>query len=86
MRNNNNATLPNRTPSQHTKKFAIKVGNWSRFQQNAMQHSHKWEDLINKSATKEQLDETITAIWDDLEEINKACFPPFSPKSKFAQW
>jgi hypothetical protein len=27
-----------------------------------------------------------SAIWDDVEEINKACFPPFSPKSKFAPW
>jgi hypothetical protein len=77
---------PNQTPRQPTRKFATQVGNWSLFQQNANQHSRKWEDLVKKSATKEQLDTTITTIWDDLEEINKACFPPFSPKSKYTPW
>jgi hypothetical protein len=52
----------NQTPSQHTRKFATKAGNWNRFQHKAYFHSRKWEELINKAATKEQLDEAITAM------------------------
>jgi hypothetical protein len=44
-------------------------------------------DLVNNSATKEQLDTAITTIWDDLGGISKRCFPPFSPKTKYvSRW
>jgi hypothetical protein len=38
------------------------------------------------SATKEQLDTAITTIWDDLEDINKTCLPPFLQKTKYVPW
>ena len=40
------------------------------FQQNVVEYG-QWEDLVNNSATTEQLDAAITTIWDDLEVINK---------------
>ena len=73
----NNAVHSNRTTSHPTRKFATQVGNWRLFQQKVVQHRQQWEDLINNSATKEQLDTAITTIWDDLEDINKTCLPHF---------
>jgi hypothetical protein len=61
------------------------VGNRSLFQKNVTQHKQKWDDLVSTSATKE-LDTAITTIWNDLEGINKVCFPPFSPKFKYVPW
>jgi membrane-associated HD superfamily phosphohydrolase len=83
-------SLPNRnsnlTASASTRKYATQVGNLNRFNQKIQKTGKKWSELINSATSKEQLDKSITEIWDKLKEISKRCFPPFQPKTKFTQW
>jgi len=85
LRTQNYTSHLNRITSHPTRRFATQVGNWELFQLKVLQ-LRQWEDLINNSTTKEQLDTAITTIWDDLGEINKTCFPPFLPKTKYVPW
>jgi hypothetical protein len=86
LRTQNYALHLNRTTSHPTRRFATQVGNWKLFQLKVLQFRQQWEDLISNSTTKKQLDTAITTIWDDLGEINKTCFPPFLPKTKYVPW
>jgi hypothetical protein len=86
LKNTQPQSHPKRTTNRPTRKFATHVGNWNQFQQMVSQSGQQWVDLVNNSATKEQLDTAITTIWGDLGEISEKCFPPFSPKTKYVPW
>jgi hypothetical protein len=86
LRTQNHASNLNRTTSHPTRRFATQAGNWKQFQLKVLQHRQQWVDIINNTTTKENLDTAITTIWDDLGEINKTCFPPFLPKTKYFPW
>ena len=76
----------NRTTGEYTRKYATQVGNWNLFQTTVKNCSTQWRDWINSATTKEKLDNSITEIWNRLEEAGKDCFPPFLPKAKYTPW
>ena len=75
-----------RQPNNSTRKFATQVGRWKEFEQKIQQANNKWLDNIKKSTCKDQLDGVITTIWEELNEINSKCFPPFMPTNKYVPW
>ena len=85
LNHTSNTTLI-RKDSNSTKKFATQVGHWKLFQNKINQRGNQWLLKINNATSKKQLDETITSIWQQLNEINKLCFPPFLPTNKFNPW
>jgi len=86
LRTQNHASNLNRTTSNPTRRFATQAGNWKLFQLKVLQHRQQWVNLINNSTTKENLNTAITIIWDNLGKINKTCFAPFLPKTKYVPW
>ena len=56
------------------------------FQTIIRKSSNQWRDWINSATTKEELNTSITKMWNKLDEAGKECFPPFLPKAKYAPW
>ena len=76
-------TQLNRTPGFHTRKYATQAGNWYSFKQGVLKHRRNWEDHINKAQTKEELDNALTTIWGNLEDICHTSLSTFLPKAKY---
>ena len=75
-----------RQVSHSTRKFATQVGKRNLYKQKLQNIEDKWMHMIEKPNTKEELENSISTIWSDLEEINSSCFPPFLPTNKFVPW
>jgi hypothetical protein len=86
LRTRRNIKQLNRTPGLHTRNYATQAGNWYSLKQGVLKHRRNWEDHINKAQTKEELDNAITTIWDNLEDICHTSFPTFLPKAKYVPW
>ena len=73
-------------PLHPTKKFATQVGKWNSFRQEVRHSGLQWIDRIRNSTTKEQLEDAVQLIWADLDLINRRCFPPFVPTTRYVPW
>lgn len=75
-----------RQVSNSTRQFATQVGNWKLFQHKIRQMGNLWMTELNNANTRTKLEDIIAIIWQQLNEINRSCFPPFLPTNNFKPW
>ena len=69
-----------------TRKFATQVGKWNTFRSEVRSRSQQWLIRVRNANTKEKLDDAVTMIWDELDIINRRCFPLFAPTTRYTPW